>query len=121
MSDNYEKWIIIIGSILLVLFLTWMNPWLLLIIPVTILAMMAFDDSAVVSRDKEIAELKFQIEKKDESIESIQEELSDARKFNRQLKHELAQLYRELESIKNPDAEIRQAELDAEREITGGA
>jgi biopolymer transport protein ExbB/TolQ len=120
MNETVVEWLIALVFLGLFFLLIWMCPWLLLAIPFVIYILMINDkyDSLLKSNK----ELKKEHSETQESLDFYLTEISDLESRNRELRHRLHELKNEIEEIeKDSEAEIRQTELDAEREITGGA
>lgn len=120
MSEKQENWIIVIGGLIFLVFMYWINPWLPLSLPVVIFVAIMIEEHSLNKKRAIDSELK--LKEANERIDFLQDELSDSKSCNRSLRQLLREREMEIQKLtRDPAAEMKQIELNAEKEITGGA
>jgi hypothetical protein len=120
MSEKQVNCILAFGVSAVLALMSWISLWSFLALPfIIILITEDNEDDPKLSSPKE---LKIELEKAHDQIETLEYRLSSARHLNANLQNRLDALERELAKLTvDPEAEMREIELAAEREITGGA
>jgi hypothetical protein len=120
MSEKQENWIIVIGGLIFLVFMYWINPWLPLLLPVAIFVAIMIEEHSL--RKKRAIDSELKLKEANERIDFLQDELSDSKSCNRSLRQLLREREMEIQKLtRDPAAEMKQIELNAEKEITGGA
>lgn len=120
MSEKQENWIIVIGGLIFLVFMYWINPWLPLSLPVVIFVAIMIEEHSL--RKKRAIDSELKLKEANERIDFLQDELSDSKSCNRSLRQLLREREMEIQKLtRDPAAEMKQIELNAEKEITGGA
>jgi hypothetical protein len=120
MSEKQENWIIVIGGLIFLVFMYWINPWLPLSLPVVIFGAIMIEEHSL--RKKRAIDSELKLKEANERIDFLQDELSDSKSCNRSLRQLLREREMEIQKLtRDPAAEMKQVELNAEKEITGGA
>ncbi len=120
MSEKQVNCIIAFGVSAVLALIAWISLWLFLVLPLVVFFL---DDNADgETKLPSSKELKIELEKAHDRVETLEYRLSSARHLNANLQNRLNALERELAKLTvDPEAEMREIELAAEREITGGA
>ena len=120
MSEKQENWIIVIGGLIFLVFMYWINPWLPLSLPVVIFVAIMIEEHSL--RKKRAIDSELKLKEANERIDFLQDELSDSKSCNKSLRQLLREREMEIQKLtRDPAAEMKQIELNAEKEITGGA
>lgn len=120
MSEKQTICLIVIGLLILVAFMYWINPWLTLALPASIFVTYVIAEYE--SRQKRIEELELKLKEAEKREEFLKESLADAKACNKSLRHQLWERENVIKELtRDHEAEIKQVELKAEQEITGGA
>ena len=120
MSEKQENWIIVIGGLIFLVFMYWINPWLPLSLPFVIFVAIMIEEHSL--RKKRAIDSELKLKEANERIDFLQDELSDSKSCNRSLRQLLREREMEIQKLtRDPAAEMKQIELNAEKEITGGA
>ena len=120
MSEKQENWIIVIGGLIFLVFMYWINPWLPLSLPVVIFVAIMIEEHSL--RKKRAIDSELKLKEANERIDFLQDELSDSKSCNRSLRQLLREREMEIQKLtRDPAAEMKQIELNAVKEITGGA
>ena len=120
MSEKQWIWILVIGGLFFCTFVYLMNPWFLLSVPIAIIVPAMIDEHS--SRKERIRELELKLKEADERTDFLRTELSESESCNKTLRRELQFQKKEIQKLtRDPAAEMKQIELNAEKEITRGA
>ncbi len=117
MSEKQENCILAIGVSAVLALMAWISLWIFLALPIVII--LITEDESKLSSPKD---LKIELEEAHDRLEILENRLASARHLNTNLQNRLHELERDLAKLtEDPEAEMREIELAAEREITGGA
>ena len=120
MSEKQVNCILAFGVSAVLALMAWISLWSFLALPfIIILITEDNEDEPKLSSRKE---LKIELEKAYDRLEILENRLASAKHLNANLQSHQHELERELAKLtEDPEAEMREIELAAEREITGGA
>lgn len=120
MSEKQAIWTLIIGAMVIMFFLYLITPWAVLCLPIAVFICIGVEE--LNSMMKENKELKIKQEETKDLLDSSKRELAKSYSKNSELRYKIQELENEVEELKkDPTEEIRQLELNAEKEILGDA